>query len=290
MAFNLKRGVKRINRYLSKHQPAILAGTACVGVVVTAVVTARCHSRGEEILYEAECDLDDIFDDCDNDKISEEECDRRVKNTKIRCAKALGWAYAPAVISGGLTITSIILSHKAHMRTEAVLTTALNGATALLGDYKDEVKKVLKPKQRDEIEHNVAKRQVERHPVPSEDVIYSSGLGNQLMLIEKTHIYVRISEDNLNKILDNKIKPMAKDEGYASYNDLEWELCRFQSGDGENWIWEDRMFEHGEELKARVDYTNYENPRTGERESVGIVRFNIDPIFRQDTRPSAMYY
>lgn len=289
MAFNFKRGVKRISRYLKQHQPAIFAGTACAGVVITAVIAVRCHTKADDILCDASDDLEEAYEACDEEAISEAECLRREREIKIDCAKALGVAYAPAVLSGVLTITTIILSHKAHLRHEAVLTTALNGATALLGDYKDEAKKLLKPKQKEELEHNVAKKQMQRRPVPSEDMIHETGLGNQLMLIEKTGMYVRISEDNLNKILHNKIQKGAESEGYRTYNDLEWELCHFQSGDGAEYGWLDSQFQSGDILEARVTYANYENNRTGERESVGIVRFSIDPVILRN-RPSQMYY
>lgn len=287
MSFNFKRGCKRISRYLSKHQPAILAGTACVGVIITAVVTAKSHSKAEEILWEAEQDIDRAVEDCEDGYILEDERDERVRDIRIDCAKELGWTYAPAVLSGVLTITSIILSHKAHLRHEAVLTTALNGATTLLGDYKDEVKKILKPKQQDELKEKLAKRTVERNPVPektaskktkpSEDIIYKSGLGNQLMKIDKIGPYVRCSEDNLNKLLFNKIQKTAISEGYALIEDLEWELFHAQSGDGGIWGWEDSQFIDGDILRADATYTNYIDPRTGAPESIGVVKFNIPP-------------
>lgn len=301
MAFNFKRGVKRISRYISKHQPAIFAGMACVGVVITAVTAANSHSKAEEILYEAEGDINNIFDDCDNGDISEKTCNEKVKEVKIDCTKALIKAYAPAVLSGALTITTIICSHKAHLRMEAVLTTALNGASALLSDYKEEVKNVLKPKQQQELKENLAKREIKRHPVPektvtkkskavpSEDVIFESGLGNQLMKIEKIGPYVRCSEDKLNRILYNKIQKTAINEGYVLINDLEWELYHNQSGDGAVWGWEDRQFENNDILRVDVTYTNYTDPRTGTPESIGFAKFNIPPKLI-DEQPSKRYY
>lgn len=300
MAFNFKRGCKRISRFLSKHQPAILAGTACIGVVVTAVVTVRCHTKAEYILGDADYDLEDVNRDYEDGKITIDECEDKEHEIRVECAKALGWAYAPAVLSGALTVTTIILSHKAHLRTEAVLTTALNGATALLGDYKDEVKKILKPKQQEELKHNMAKREAEKRPVPtettkggkarpSEDVIFDSGLGSQLMKIEKIGPFIRCSEENLNKILYNKIQGTAINEGYALVNDLEWELYHNQSGDGAVWGWEDSQFAHGEMLQADVTYTNYIDQRTGAKESIGIVNFTVSPKLI-NLKPSERYY
>lgn len=289
MAFNFKRGVKRITKYLNTHQSGILAGSACVGVVITAVVAVKCHTKAEDILGEAYDDLEVVYNDFDNEEISAEECDKRELSIRVDCARALAITYAPAVISGVLTITSIVMSHKSHLRHEAMLTTALNGATALLSDYKDEAKALLKPKQYEEIEHKVAEKQVKRKPVPSEDMIYSTGLGNQLMRIEKTGLYVRISEDELNKILYSMIECNAINEEYATYNDLEWALCRIQTGDGASWIWTDDMFKSGEHLTSHVTYTNYIDPRTGAKESIGLVKFSIEPrLMNPDAwKPSA---
>lgn len=299
MSFNFKRGCKRIGRYISKHQPAILAGIACAGVVVTAVTAAKCHSKAEEILWQAEKDIDNVDERVENDEITEEQACDEVHDIRVDCAKALGMAYAPAVLSGALTITTIILSHKAHLRTEAVLTTALNGATALLGDYKDEVKKILKPKQQEELKQNMAKKEANKRPVPtetatkntrpSEDVIFDTGLGNQLMKIDKIGPFVRCSEENLNKILFNKIQNTAINEGYSLINDLEWELFHNQSGDGAVWGWEDEQFKNGEILRADVTYTNYIDQRTGSPESIGIAKFNIPPRMI-NIKPSARYH
>lgn len=290
MGFNFKRGCKRISRYLSKHQPAIFAGIGCAGVIITAVVAVKASTKADEILCDAADDLEAIYDQYDNDEISAEECDKKEFDVRVECAKELIFAYAPAVLSGALTITTIILSHKSHLRHEAVLTTALNGATALLGDYKDEAKKLLKPKQYEEVEHKVAEKQVKRRPVPSEDMVYTTGLGNQLMRINKTGLHVRISEDNLNKILYGKIQVPAMNEEYRTYNDLEWELCHIQTGDGAEWIWTDEQFLTGENLVAKVTYTNYQDPRTGERESIGLVDFSIEPILKNGGyRPSYRY-
>ena len=292
MAFNFKRGCKRISRYLAQHQPAIFAGTACAGVVITAIVAVKCHTKAEDILADAYDDLQDIYDDFDDKKISAEKCDKEELKVRMECAKELAITYAPAILSGALTITTIILSHKSHLRHEAVLTTALNGATALLGDYKEEAKKLLKPKQQEELEHKVAAKQVERKPVPSEDMIYETGLGHQLMCIKKTNLFVRISQDNLNKLLYSMIERPAINEGYRTYNDLEWSLCHLQSGDGAEWAWFDHQFVNGEHLEARVTYTNYENPRTGEKESIGLVDFSLSPQLMRDKdgRPSKLYY
>lgn len=292
MGFNLKRGCKKIGRYLSKHQPAILAGVGCAGVVITAIVAVKCSTKADEILDNAANDLQDVYDDFDDGKISAKTCDKREKDIRIDCAKDLIIAYAPAAVSGALTIATIVLSHKSHLRHEAVLTTALNGATALLSDYKDEAKKLLKPKQIDEIEQGVAEKQIKRHPVPSEEQIYESGLGHQLMFIKKNGIHVRISEDNLNKILYNKIQVPTRGGDPRTLNDLEWELCRFQTGDGSFWCWTEDQFINGNDLTAHVIYKNYENPRTGEKESIGLVDFSIEPVLKHysDMKPSRMYY
>jgi len=289
MSFNFKRGIKRIGRYLSSHQPAILAGVGCAGVVITAVVAVKCHIKAEDILSDAYDDLSVVYTDYDDHLISAEECDKKEFDIRLTCAKSLIITYSPAVLSGALTIASIIFSHKAHLRHEAVLTTALNGATALLSDYKEEAKKLLKPKQKEELEENVTKKQMKRHPVPSEEMIYDTGLGHQLMRIKKTNLFIRISEDNLNKILYNKIQMPAINDGYRTYNDLEWELCRFQSGDGAAWCWEDRQFINGDILKANVTYSNYTNLRTGENESIGLVDFSVEPVLLHE-KPSTRYY
>lgn len=293
MAFNFKRGVNAIGRYLSKHQSAIFTGIACAGVVTSVVIAATQHIKADEILNEAKDELDDLEKIKNEGEINDEEYEGYVKTVKIRTIKELAVVYAPVVLSTSLTITTIVLSHKSHMRVEAVLTSALNSATTLLGDYKAEVKKILKPKQYNDMEQSVKEKMVKRNPppnhrqsddtkrrgTPSEDVIHETGLGTQLMMLEKTGAYFRCSEDNLNKLLYHKIQQPAICDGYRLFNDLEWELKIPQSGYGSIYGWEDRQFINScDMLYCNVTYVNHTDPRTGTKESCGVISFNIDPI------------
>lgn len=93
-----------MNRNLAKALPTILAFAGSAGVVVTSVLAAQGHVRARDILDRHEFAEDSQLED------------------RIIEAATLTWRdYAPAVISGAVTIACIMGSNKSHLRTEAAL-------------------------------------------------------------------------------------------------------------------------------------------------------------------------
>lgn len=111
--------LNKLTRLLAKNSPGILAGLAAVGVVTTAVFSARAHTKAKE-----EGILDEIKSE-----------DKTVKNAAIARSAVV---YAPAILSGALTIVAVFGGQWVNAKRIGVLTAAYTvGEKALQNLEKD---------------------------------------------------------------------------------------------------------------------------------------------------------
>lgn len=105
---NIQALAKQAVALTRKHSPLIATVVAVGGVVATAVAAAKAAPKAEEA-------LDDLRE------VTLDENARPVKPSLPQKAKATWKIWLPTVVSGGLTIGSIILAHSLHTKRYAAL-------------------------------------------------------------------------------------------------------------------------------------------------------------------------
>lgn len=140
---------------LVKQSPIILAGIGISGVVTTSVLAARGSIRANELIREAEFKKGEETGDC-------------VLTTREKLQA--GWKpYAPAIISGTLTVAAIVASTTISQKRQ----TALAGLYALsetaLKEYQDKIEATYGPKEVQKIRDEINGDRVKNASVPPWD-------------------------------------------------------------------------------------------------------------------------
>lgn len=134
--------IKKLGAVINENLPHILTGVAALGVVTTAVESAKAVLKVKEI--------DENSDD-----------DRKASDK----AKAVIWSFVPAVVSGALTIGCVISSDIVHTKRYTSLLGAFVLAKGELPKYKEELQKVIGPEKKKEIEKQMAKNRTSEERV-----------------------------------------------------------------------------------------------------------------------------
>ncbi len=128
---------KKLGGFVEENLPHILTGVAAIGVVTTAVESAKAVLKIKEL---------------DNN----EEDDRKATDK----AKSVFLTLLPPFISGALTIGCIVSSDVVHTKKYASLLGVLALTKGDAQKYKDELAKVLGPEKKKEIETKMAEERV----------------------------------------------------------------------------------------------------------------------------------
>lgn len=129
-----------------KNSPVILTVTAAVGVVGTAVLSTKAGSQ--------------ISRDIDSEQFGRHP--GVPSRTKTQIAKDTWRAWVPPVVSGTLTITSIVLLHTTHARRYAALAGLYTAGAVAFNEYRDSVQAMASKKTMEAIQDDVAEKAVAR--------------------------------------------------------------------------------------------------------------------------------
>lgn len=137
--------VHKVGFKLKKHSPEILVVAGVVGTVVSGVMACKATTKVNDILDEAKETLDVVHEGMENGEIKGREytVEEGKKDTTIvyvQTGMKLAKLYAPSVILGALSITSILTSHNVMRKRNVALAAAY---TAIDKSYKDYRKRVV---------------------------------------------------------------------------------------------------------------------------------------------------
>ena len=136
---SVSRSINKAGFQLKKHSPEILVVAGIIGGIASAVLACKATTKASSILNEAKDTLDVIHDGMETGEINGQEYTQEdgkkdltivYTQTGLKLAKT----YAPAVIVGALSITSILSGHKI-LRTRYLATAA--AYTALDSSFKE---------------------------------------------------------------------------------------------------------------------------------------------------------
>lgn len=168
MAINKFNGtISRIGFQLKKHSPEILVAAGIVGAVGSAVLACKATLKVNDILEESKTTIDKIHTATEKgvteggkeygDQDSKKDLTIVYAQTGLKIAKL----YAPAVILGGLSITSILASNNIMRKRNVALAAAYATVDQAFKDYRGNVIERFGEKVDRELKYNIKAEEIE---------------------------------------------------------------------------------------------------------------------------------
>ena len=109
----LTRSFNKLSLRLKKHSPEILIVAGVVGTVASAVMACKATTKVNDILTDAKTQIDQVHEvaKTKSDIYSEEDSKKDLAIIYAQTGVKLVKLYAPSVILGTLSLTSIVSSH-----------------------------------------------------------------------------------------------------------------------------------------------------------------------------------
>lgn len=167
---------KQAQKLVADNSAALLTGTGVVGVVTTALLTARATVKACEIVAKAERVTYVYAPDPaepDEEKVDWDYFEKSVTYTIDTLDKVkLTWPlFIPPVASAATTMSAVIFSYRISASRSAVLAAAYGMSEKAFSEYKEKVLEQVTPKKANDIKDAVAQQQMEDNPPPTAMII-----------------------------------------------------------------------------------------------------------------------
>lgn len=243
--------LKELIRFLDKNSPTILTTLGVVGVVTTSVSAGQATIKATKILEDAGPIKD--FKNWDKDK-------------KLQIVKDLGVIYAPTIIMGAATVTSIIFANRIASKRTAVLASLYSLSEKALDNYKLKADEIIGAKKMQKVKDEVEYDRL----IPMDQVgsIYNTGHGNSLFFNTFDGRYFRSDIEYVRKVI-NDLNFELLNSMFVSLNEFyaDMGLERSTIGDMVGWTIENQIM-------PRYTCRLMEN-----EEPCTIVTFDVDPKY-----------
>lgn len=229
-----KNCAKSITKFVDKHSTEILVGCGIAGFVSTVVLVAKEAPIAEAKLDELHADLAERDEELSKTQIIFEEI------------KTVAPVYAPAIVTGAVSIGCVLGSYKIATGKTAAMATAYEITQAKYLDYQEKVKEEIGENKEKQIRDKVAQDAVNANP-PGPSVLNGVlGDGLQWFYDPRTNQYFRSSVDDIRKA-EKEVQHML-DSGYSDFmsvNEFLYEIgardLNISIPEGDDWgFWSDR--------------------------------------------------
>ncbi len=206
----ISRNVHKVGFIFKKHSPEILMVTGVVGVVTSAVMACKATTKLSGILEESKKEIDQIHEYVEvngySEKYTEEDSKKDLVISYTKMSMKLVKVYAPSVILGLLSITSILASNNIIRKRNMALAAAYAAIDSNFKDYRNRVVERFGKELDRELKYNIKPKEIEETIIDEE--------GNEVV-VKKT---VNNAEVNLPseyaKVFDEFSSCWTKDADY----------------------------------------------------------------------------
>ena len=294
--------INKIGFKFKKHSPEILVVTGIVGVVASTIMACKATTKASEIMKETKQNLDMIHD-CAADeglresgKYTEEDKRRDLVVQYTHTGLKLAKVYAPAVILGALSITSILASNNILRKRNVALAAAYATLDQTFKDYRNRVIDRFGEAVDRELKYGIRKEKIEKTVIDEEtgkekkvketvEVTDYDGRSQYAKFFDESSRYWEKNAE-LNLVFLRAQQNWANDklraQGYLFLNDVydSLDIERTQAGQCVGWIYDPENPDH--KGNNYVDFGIYDIHRKENRKFVnGIERsilldFNVD--------------
>ena len=141
---NVTRTVHKIGFQLKKHSPEILAVAGTVGVVASTVMACKATTKLHDILEDSKNQVNQVHEVLENksipaEKYSEEDGKKDIAVIYTQTTLKVVKLYAPAVILGVLSLTSILTSNNILRKRNVALAAAYTAVDKGFKEYRSNV-------------------------------------------------------------------------------------------------------------------------------------------------------
>lgn len=148
---------------LEKNSPTILTGLAVAGVVTTVVLAVKATPEAVEILEATKADK--AYDNDGDDKL-----------TVLEVVECTWRSYAPAAVTGVVTIACIIGANHVNLKRNAAIASLATLYQTNFEEYKEKVKKKIGEKKESDIRYEVDQERLDKYPI-DKNVTHNEGGG-----------------------------------------------------------------------------------------------------------------
>ena len=206
----VSRNVHKVGFIFKKHSPEILMAAGVVGVVTSAVMACKATTKLSGILEESKKEIDQIHEYVEvngySEKYTEEDSKKDLVISYTKMSMKLVKVYAPSVILGLLSITSILASNNIIRKRNMALAAAYAAIDSNFKDYRNRVVERFGKELDRELKYNIKPKEIEETIIDEE--------GNEIV-VKKT---VNNAEVNLPseyaKVFDEFSSCWTKDADY----------------------------------------------------------------------------
>lgn len=170
---------KNIGGFLKDNSPTILTGMSVAGLISTVGLAIKATPKAFAIKNSYQEDIWNVQDQIENGDISEESGKKEIRDDKIHLALDICKIYAPAAVSGVVTIACIVGAHSISMKRNAALAALYSISEKSLKEYKDKTKEIVGNSKAEKIEDELIKDKLSKNPLGKEYVI-ETGDGDTL--------------------------------------------------------------------------------------------------------------
>lgn len=165
-----------ISTFVKANSPVILTVTSVVGVISTAVLAAKATPTALDLIADEK-----------REQLRSEEKLTGMQSTWGYAKRVLP-VYAPAIVSGALTIASILLAHNVNATKQAVLLSAYTLSEKTFDEYRNVVREKVGEKKEEMIRSETHEKVIAANP-PVESMIVDTKRGSSLCFDEFTGRY-----------------------------------------------------------------------------------------------------
>lgn len=146
--------------HVRKHSPVILFGAGVIGVVGTVVLASRATLKLEEVLQDADDQLNKALT-LEHAYHSEADLNRDILLIKVKTAARISKLYAPAFVVGTLSIAALTGAHVTLTRRNLALTAAYAGLDKAFRDYRGRIVEALGADKERELRYDLVDTEIE---------------------------------------------------------------------------------------------------------------------------------
>lgn len=162
---NATRAFHKAGFQLKKHSPEILVVAGVVGTVVSAVMACKATTKASAILEKTQADVDAIHECANNPELAEvytpEDSKKDLTIVYAKTCVDFAKLYAPSVILGAASITSILVGHNILHKRNLALAAAYTAVDTGFKQYRGRVVERLGEKMDKELLYNIKAKEIE---------------------------------------------------------------------------------------------------------------------------------
>lgn len=214
---NVNHLFKTGTQFLNTNAPAILTAFGAVGVVGTAVLTAKATFEAADILRDAKLDAAERWVDEHSEPLTDAAY-QEIKISRVDSFKLVWLNYLPAATTGALSVAAIIMSHRISSRRAAMLAAAYALNEGKLEEYQDKIKEKFGIKKEKEARTELHQDRINRE-YDENEVIFSPLDGKVLIMEEYTGRFFYSSIEAIEKAV-NEVNALVVKEGSVRMSDF----------------------------------------------------------------------